>query len=411
MKDIDKYRGCLIGGAVGDALGYPVEFDKASEIFAKYGERGITKYDLVDGVALISDDTQMTLFTANGLLIGTTRGMTRGIMGLYQDYIGLCYKDWLKTQTAEAFGFEMPEYSWLNNIPEMNHSREPGRTCISSLIHGELGSTTNPKNSSKGCGGVMRVAPIGIYFEGERYAVDKIDMIGAETAALTHGHELGYIPAAMLVHIIHLLVHREGMTILDAVKDAQEAIARLFPNAKHLKDMIAITDKAIRLAECTEINARDAIRELGEGWVAEETLAIAIFCALRHSDDFESAIIASVNHGGDSDSTGSVTGNIIGAYLGLKAIPEKFLTNLELKGTILEIADDLFNNCRISEYGSYYDEVWERKYIYHTFGANAEIREKFRQNLLEEFKHHDLTEEMRTKMVEQEIARRFGSKD
>lgn len=74
MKNIDKYRGCLIGGAAGDALGYAVEFLDDAAIFSKYGENGITEYSLVNGVAEISDDTQMTLFTANALLLGTTRG-------------------------------------------------------------------------------------------------------------------------------------------------------------------------------------------------------------------------------------------------------------------------------------------------------------------------------------------------
>lgn len=367
MKYLDKIRGCLIGGAVGDALGYAVEFDEDSHIFQKYGERGITEYSLVNGVAPISDDTQMTLFTANGLLLGTTRGMTRGIMGSYPSYIALCYKDWLRTQTADEFGFEPPEYSWLNNIPEMNHSRAPGRTCISYLMHNNLGTTTDPKNNSKGCGGVMRVAPIGLYFEGKRYTIDEIDMIGAEAAALTHGHELGYIPAAMLVHIIHLLAHNPGVSVKDAVVDAKAAISRLFPKAEHLTDMLDLTDKAINLAAESEIDELDAIRELGEGWVAEETLAIAIYCSLKYQNDFEKAMIASVNHSGDSDSTGAVTGNILGAHLGMQAIPEKFLTRLELKDTIIEIADDLFNDCKITEYGDYHDDVWERKYIYHTY--------------------------------------------
>lgn len=367
MKGIDKYRGCLIGGAVGDALGYAVEFMEDSHIFRQYGEHGITEYSLVNGVAPISDDTQMTLFTANGLLIGTTRGMTRGIMGSYPSYIALCYMDWLRTQTADEFGFEPPKYSWLNNIPEMNHNRAHGQTCISYLMHNNLGTTSDPKNNSKGCGGVMRVAPIGLYFEDKLYTIDEIDMIGAEAAALTHGHELGYIPAAMLVHIVHLLSHNTDISVLDAVLDARKALSRLFPNAEHLGEMLDLIDKAISLAADNEIDELDAIRELGEGWVAEETLAIAIYCSLKYEKDFEKAMIASVNHSGDSDSTGAVTGNILGAHLGMSAIPDKFLNNLELKETILEIADDLFNDCKISEYGEHKDDVWERKYIAHTY--------------------------------------------
>ena len=80
---------------------------------------------------------------------------------------------------------------------------------------------------------------------------------------------------------------------------------------------------------------------LGEGWVAEETLAIAIYCSLKYCDDFEKAIIASVNHSGDSDSTGAVTGNIMGAYLGLKNIPKKMVDVIELKDLMLYLAEKM----------------------------------------------------------------------
>lgn len=332
MKDLDKYRGCLIGGAVGDALGYAIEFLDETSIFKRYGKNGITEYDLVEGVAEISDDTQMTLFTANGLLLETTRGMTRGIMGTYPSYIALCYKDWFQTQNRKYPLNEKNTYTWLINVPEFFSSRAPGNTCLTAIENGADGTIDKPINNSKGCGGIMRVAPIGLYFEGRSYTIDEIDIIGAETAAITHGHELGYIPAAALVHIIHLISHHDDITLLDAVLDMKEAI-----------------------------------RKLGQGWVAEETLAIAIYCSLKYTNDFEQALIASVNHGGDSDSTGAVTGNILGAYLGLKGISKKYLDNLELKEVILEIADDLYNDCKITEYGSYHDEIWEQKYIYKTY--------------------------------------------
>ena len=106
MRSKEKIRGCLIGGAAGDALGYAVEFMEDADIFRKYGENGITEYDLYKGTAQISDDTQMTLFTATGLLLGTTRGMLRGIMGAYEDYIRHSYKDWYRTQTEQ---YPLPE--------------------------------------------------------------------------------------------------------------------------------------------------------------------------------------------------------------------------------------------------------------------------------------------------------------
>lgn len=206
----------------------------------------------------------------------------------------------------------------------------------------------------------MRVAPIGLYFERN---TDEADRIAAETAALTHGHSLGYISAAGLVHIIQLVAHNSDITILDAVKDMKRAIGCQFANDVHLQEFLGIIDKAIALSQNNSIDDISAIQKLGQGWGAEETLAIAIYCSLKYSNNFDKALIASVNHSGDSDSTGAITGNIVGAYLDIRGIPVKYLNNLELRDVILEIADDLFNDCKITECGSYRDEIWEQKYI------------------------------------------------
>lgn len=266
----------------------------------------------------------------------------------------------------------MPEkyhYSWLASLPEMFNRRAPGNTCLSAIRDTKYGTISEPINNSKGCGGVMRVAPIGLYFEEKNYDIKEIDMIGAESVALTHGHSLGYIPAAALVHIIHLIAHNSNITLLQAVDDMKRTIASLFSKDCHLKYFLELVDKAILLSH-KSINDLDAITELGEGWVAEETLAIALYCSLKYTDSFDKALIASVNHGGDSDSTGAVIGNILGAYLGLEGIPSKYLDNLELKNIVIEIANDLYNDCKISEYGSYCDEIWERKYINNNYNPS-----------------------------------------
>ena len=130
--------------------------------------------------------------------------------------------------------------------------------------------------------------------------------------------------------------------------------------------LIRLLEKAVDLSE-TENPDLGNIQQIGEGWVAEETLAIAVYCSLKYPDDFEKAVIASVNHSGDSDSTGAVTGNILGAWLGIEAIPQHFKDGLELTDVIEEIAKDLYNDCQMSEYSAYRDEVWESKYIKTTF--------------------------------------------
>ena len=365
-KNLDKIRGCLIGGAAGDALGYTVEFTREEEIFEKYGSEGITNYELKNGVAQISDDTQMTLFTANGLLYATTRWFLRGLLGPYPDYIALAYRNWYQTQTEYYPLMPDPKKCcWLLNEKRLFAARAPGNTCLSAISSGQKGTPENPINSSKGCGGVMRVAPIGLYFDPS----PSVDLMGADTAALTHGHPLGYLPAAMLVHIISLVSHNDSITLQEAVADARLSVQRLFSGTQYLSHFLSIIDRAVALSE-QDMNDLDAIHQLGEGWVAEETLAISIYCSLKYAADFESAIIAAVNHNGDSDSTGAVTGNILGAYLGLSGIPARFIYKLELQDVILELSSDLFHDCCIDGFNppeTRAEKVWFQKYANQTY--------------------------------------------
>ena len=137
---------------------------------------------------------------------------------------------------------------------------------------------------------------------------------------------------------------------------------KLFSNAEHISYFTTLMNRAVRLAG-EDLDDLDAIHQLGQGWVAEETLAIAVYCAIKYETDFDKALIAAVNHEGDSDSTGAVTGNILGAKLGYDAIPQKYKNDLELHDVIVEIADDLCKDCLISEYSPVKDEVWVSKYI------------------------------------------------
>mgnify|MGYP000212274172 CR=1 FL=1 len=93
----------------------------------------------------------------------------------------------------------------------------------------------------------------------------------------------------------------------------------------------------------------DAINLLGEGWVAEEAIAISIYCALRYRNDFRKTLCAAVNHDGDSDSTGAITGNILGAYLGIKGITSEWVEKIEMADILIQIADDLLIGIKDSE--------------------------------------------------------------
>ncbi len=371
---LDKIRGSLLGGAIGDALGYPVEFMSADQITNKYGETGITEYELdkVTGKALISDDTQMTLFTANGILVGETRLRMRGIGGVPHGYVTKAYQDWLTTQHT---GYPADEKelshngtrSWLLDIPELYSRRAPGGTCLSALSAAETEADgwdyiKNPRNNSKGCGGIMRIAPLALHYGS--VDIRELDKEGAVLAAITHGHPLGYMPSSVLTHILHRIVYptKQTMSLKEIVLEAKKTVSELFYGTEHLEELCAIIDKAIELA-ANQASDKTNIKRLGEGWVAEETLAIAIYCALRYEHDFSGGIIAAVNHDGDSDSTGAVVGNILGAVNGYDEIEDKWKTNLELREVLMEMAEDLCHGCQVSEYSSFEDRGWPRKYV------------------------------------------------
>lgn len=396
--NLDRIRGSLVGGAIGDALGYAVEFLKEDQIFRKYGSEGITEYDLVNGKALISDDTQMTLFTANGILVGDTRLSMRGIGGDPKAYVPNAYLDWLKTQESDINSVNHHErytekggYSWLLDVPELYSRRAPGNTCLSALEtrakEGYVNSFINsPINRSKGCGGIMRIAPLALkYRSGENFYgdIEQIDMEAAELSAITHSHSLGYMPSAVVSHIIsRILCSYDEMSLKDMVLEARDSVSKLFAGDKNLPVLVDIINRAVRLSEEADADDLDNIHALGEGWVAEETLGIALYCALKYQNDFSKAMITAVNHKGDSDSTGAVTGNILGALVGYTAIDSRWKKNLELLDVILEVADDLCHGCQMSEYSHYQDPAWITKYMhmhrYHEPKILMELRAEFR---------------------------------
>ena len=326
----NRFRGCLLGGAIGDALGYPVEFFSKEKIKKYHGERGIRRFGSLSRAAFISDDTQMTLFTAEGLLLAKKRceGVKRSIY--------LSYLDWYRTQ-EEIYIDDGRE--GLSSIPVLYDTRAPGSTCLGALRSGLMGGISLPINSSKGCGGVMRTSPVALYCYARGVDILGANELAAEAAAITHGHVLGHLPSYALNHLLYKIL--EGIDIYQAVELAIKSTRERYAYTHDANLGIELMEKALELAKDPDVSDEEAIDILGEGWVAEETLAIAIYCALRHSDSFEDAVCAAVNHNGDSDSTGAVTGNIIGAYLGIEAIPDYYKEKVELKDVVIEMSDRL----------------------------------------------------------------------
>ena len=255
------------------------------------------------------------------------------------------YQRWLLTQGyPRVKDYEWVYDGWLLDIKALYARRAPGNSCISALRSGRQGSIEAPVNNSKGCGGVMRVAPVGLFCRKENSF-----RMGAEIAALTHGHPSGYLSAGALAYLIATII--EGRELENAI---DETLAELASHEGH-QECTASLSRAVELALGSSLSDTEAIARLGEGWVGEEALAIAVYCALKYRDDFRKALIAAVNHDGDSDSTGAITGNILGACLGWGGIPAGWVEQVELKEVLIELADDLLTRYRE-------DDAWWARY-------------------------------------------------
>ena len=340
MIEATKYIGCLLGGAVGDALGYPVEFMTYQEIVHSFGSKGITDLLLSEsGKSLISDDTQMTLFTTEGLLWAKRVQNKHG----YCNIAARCfysYQRWLHTQ---GYALADSSYQWilddkrldlhspLLSIRELYARRAPGNTCLQALSEAKeqnYGTIEESINDSKGCGGVMRVAPVGLIFY---YDPSKAFDVGCQVAAITHSHPTGYISAGAYAAMIAYITR--GFTVEQAVC----SVLKLLEEVSGGEETYKLLHKAVEYYRLGNPSL-EKLSTLGQGFLAEEALAIAVYAALCYSENLKKAVIFAVNHDGDSDSTGSICGSLLGTYLGKSAVPTNWLIKLECEELIEEMA-------------------------------------------------------------------------
>ena len=351
----ERIRGCLIGGAIGDALGWPVEFQRLDPILDANDQDGVTRLHLDrQGLAEVTDDTQMTLFTAEGLLLAKGAGPAEVTASVHA-----AYRRWLLTQWSDGPGSgpaPSDDEGRLLREPWLWASRAPGNACISGLTEypnpvppvafGQPGPV-NPH--SKGCGTVMRSAPFGLLGLGPEAAF----RLAADCAQLTHGHPTGYLAAGAFAAVVERLV--AGVPPIEAVVDTMVQLAE-HPGHEETFDALS---RALSLAEVDRQEGTAgfaSVERVGLGWIAEECLAIAVYCLLvvapgpgsgdgsgpgSGPEGLRRALTLSVTHSGDSDSSGAVCGNLLGAAHGLDSLPEDWAHQVEGRTTLLDFADEL----------------------------------------------------------------------
>lgn len=354
------YRGCLLGLAVGDAMGYTVDSRTLSEIREDYGPNGLLGYDLVNGYADTTSYTQLAAFTCNSLLLGITRGQLQGRMAPFVRYIGLGFREWLAGQ--RLWGRPEKTFCWLLQQPELCRRHCMDTRMQDTLSRNPLGTPEEPVNHYQNPGSITAAVGVGLF--ADQLEPTEADRLGAEAVALTHGSPAAFLSGALLTHIIRLALTQRMMPTDELFLRSLEALEAEFGREYgRTEDVCAVVRAAIALAEDHSISPVDAMEQL-KCETAAQVLAGAVYACLTCRSDFDSAMITAVNHSGRSAAVGAVTGAILGARMGEDALPEFYLECLEVAETLRELADDLYHGCPMELGGRLFDDDWDRKYLH-----------------------------------------------
>ncbi len=296
----------LFGAALGDALGWPVEFiSSVNEIKRRYPPDGIMH---PPDPALFTDDTQMTIALCEGLLDAGIQSSVEQITAA----IGERFLEWMRTQDDPA------------------QSRAPGNTVMRALRSYSPGKNWRELGiaESKGCGAAMRVAPLGFVYQ---HQPERLKEIAVTQAQITHRHPAALASAAAAAYAVKLA--------LDAVQLSQ-FIPRILAFIDGMSD--EMDNALLRIGHVLGwVNQEDALKHIGEGWVGDEAVALALYCVLQFPDDYTACMRRAANTSGDSDSIATIAGGIVGARLGLNAVPQDWILRLERRDEIARLAQRL----------------------------------------------------------------------
>lgn len=354
------FRGSMLGMAVGDAMGNAIDRCTLDDIRLTYGPNGLLGYDLVNGYAEVTSYTQLAAFSANGLLLGLTRGKLDGNMTLLVRYIGLALKEWSRSQ---QFSEAERNFCWLSTVPELKRRRCMDTRLLDALSRG-LGTPENPSYRSDSPSSLTAVVPIALMAPDWGLTQEEIDRMGAETVALTHGSPEAFISGAVLSHVLSLLLQDEQMPaaeiLHDTINSVQQQFGRDFGQTTHIWELLQYAEILAASDRFTQMEAMERLHCR----TAPEVLAGTLYACLTCHGDFDAAMITAVNHSGRSAAVGALAGAILGLKMGDSALPEFYLESLEPARLLMELASDMVQGGPGEALSRVFDDDWDRKYLH-----------------------------------------------
>ena len=356
------FRGCLLGMAIGDAMGYPVDTKDLSVIRTDYGPNGLMGYDLVNGYADITSHTQLAAFSANGLLLGMTRGQVLGRMGPYVRYAHVAQREWAIGQRR----YDQPSknHCWTFLVPEFRRRHCTDTRMVEILNRERPGTLETPVNQYDNPASIASAIAAALFAATARLKQPESDRLGAESIALTYGSPLAFLPGAVIVHLITRSLQARDIPLEALVEEAIQTLDNQFSHQfRQTSQVISLLRQAITLSRDYDVMPVEAMEKLKCDNGAQ-VLAGAVYAALIYENDFDSAMIVAVNHSGRSAAVGAVTGAILGARLGEEELPDFYLEGLEILPVLRALADDLHQGCPMGQRGGLFDCDWDRKYLH-----------------------------------------------
>lgn len=357
MPDLRLYQGCVLGLAVGDAMGAGVDNKTLEDIRTDYGPDGLLGYDLANGFAEISSYTQVAAFAINGLLVGMAHGFLRGP---FCPHIAKALKEWAGSQ---HFPRETErKRCWLCHIPQMRRRRTMDPRTLDALTRDVTGTPQQPANNDDGPGTLPAAVAAGLLFTPERMQPNEVGSLGSEIVALTHGAPVAFLSGAVLAYVIAGLIHDPEETLENQFFNAADAVAAQFsayPAAVKLQEKVK---RAVAVAKNGKNDPVEVMEKLGCN-NADEVLCGAVYACLKAEEDFDRAMIIAINHSGKSAAVGAVCGAVLGARLGVEALPSFYVDCLDAGPVLRELVGDLVacGDGRVTR--RLFDDVWDRKYI------------------------------------------------